>query len=239
MLRMRRHAVLRLHRIALICARLLLGLEVCLVLQRLFGYHGIGRHAWVARHSGLLALYLAMGVFWRLDRLVAFDAIFVGLGFGCVEAGLDEVLAFWLRDQRLQLGCCEGVDKASLGDDEQQHLGAGEDGQFVGLLHDTGLSLGEGDVSPRLVLDELDLNLSSLPARLVIIIVVVVGSRTRTLRASIGVASQRAVAVADIVVAWRWVLIVVGNFRCHDVYAEWLLLWVCRSSLLNVGVGIA
>lgn len=37
------------------------------------------------------------------------------------------------------------------------------------LLHDAGLSLGEGDVTTRLVLDELDLDLSSLAAGLVLV----------------------------------------------------------------------
>ena len=53
------------------------------------------------------------------------------------------------------------------------------------LLHDTSLALGEGDVPTRLVLDELDLNLSSLAAGLVIIVVVVVGSGARTLDAAV------------------------------------------------------
>lgn len=53
------------------------------------------------------------------------------------------------------------------------------------LLHDAGLALGEGDVPARLVLDELDLNLPALAARLVVIVVVVVGSRSRTLGAAI------------------------------------------------------
>lgn len=47
---------------------------------------------------------------------------------------LDEILALGLGDERLQLGGGEGVDETGLGDDKQQHLGAGEDGQLVGLL---------------------------------------------------------------------------------------------------------
>lgn len=53
------------------------------------------------------------------------------------------------------------------------------------LLHDTGFALGEGDVPTRLVLDELDLNLPALAAGLVIVVVVVVGSRSRTLSAAV------------------------------------------------------
>jgi hypothetical protein len=46
---------------------------------------------------------------------------------------LDEVLPFRLCDERLELGCGEGVDKSRLGDDKQEHLSASEDGQFVCL----------------------------------------------------------------------------------------------------------
>ena len=53
------------------------------------------------------------------------------------------------------------------------------------LLHDTSLSLGEGDVATRFVLDELDLDLATLTAALIVIIIVVVGSTdARTLGAS-------------------------------------------------------
>ena len=52
------------------------------------------------------------------------------------------------------------------------------------LLHDTSLALGEGDVPTRLVLDELDLNLSSLAAGLVIIVVVVAARARLTPRFS-------------------------------------------------------
>jgi hypothetical protein len=49
---------------------------------------------------------------------------------------LNEVLALGLGDERLQLGGSEGVDKTGLGDDQQQHLGASEDGQLVGLVEE-------------------------------------------------------------------------------------------------------
>ena len=54
------------------------------------------------------------------------------------------------------------------------------------LLHDPGFALGEGDVTTRLILNELNVNLPPLTARLVIIIVVVVRSRadTRALHAA-------------------------------------------------------
>lgn len=47
---------------------------------------------------------------------------------------LDQVLALSLSDQRLQLGRSEGVDKTSLGHDQQEDLGASQDGEFIGLL---------------------------------------------------------------------------------------------------------
>ena len=53
---------------------------------------------------------------------------------GGIETGLDEILAFWLGHEGLQLGGGESVDEAGLGDDEQQDLCAGESGQLVGLV---------------------------------------------------------------------------------------------------------
>ena len=50
-----------------------------------------------------------------------------------VEACLDEILAFRLRDERLQFGSSEGVDQASLRDDEKEDLRSGEGGKFVCL----------------------------------------------------------------------------------------------------------
>jgi len=56
------------------------------------------------------------------------------LDIGCASAYLDEILSFWLRDERLELGCGEGVDETSLGDDKEEHLSASKDGQFICLL---------------------------------------------------------------------------------------------------------
>ena len=50
-----------------------------------------------------------------------------------IEACLDEILAFRLRDERLQFGSGEGVDQASLRDDEKEDLCSGEGGKFVCL----------------------------------------------------------------------------------------------------------
>lgn len=72
------------------------------------------------------------------------------------------------------------------------------------LLHDSSLSLGEGDVPSRFVLDKLDVNLSPLATGLVVVVVVVVGSGTdaRTLDASsiaIAIAGERVVGARALV----------------------------------------
>lgn len=72
------------------------------------------------------------------------------------------------------------------------------------LLHDTGLPLGKGNVTTRLILDELDLDLATLTARLVIVIVVVL----RAHAAALGTASVSAVArLLQVVVVWRELLL--------------------------------
>lgn len=43
-------------------------------------------------------------------------------------AYLNQVLPLSLGDKRLELRCCEGIDKAGLRDDEEEDLGAGEYG---------------------------------------------------------------------------------------------------------------
>ena len=48
---------------------------------------------------------------------------------------LNQVLALGLCDERLQLGGGKGVDEAGLRHDEEQDLGARQDGEFVGLMH--------------------------------------------------------------------------------------------------------
>ena len=92
------------------------------------------------------------------------------------------------------------------------------------LLHDTGLALGKGDVTTRLVLDELDLNLSSLAAGLVVVVVIVVGSSAGALDAAVLHAEG---AIAVVVDRGRRVLVVLGDFAGHggerDVRVEdWL-----------------
>lgn len=107
------------------------------------------------------------------------------------------------------------------------------DGEGVSayLLHDSSFALGEGDVATRLVLDKFDLNLPSLAAGLVIIIVIVrveVLTGTSTLDAAVRIASSEgaiAIAGACVVVAGRGIWVVVGDFSGHDV-------WVMTDSVL-------
>jgi hypothetical protein len=70
-------------------------------------------------------------------------------------------------------------------------------------------------VSSRLVLNELDLNLPSLAAGLVVIVVVVVRSGARSLGAT--TVGQGAIAIADSVVVGRRriVLVVIGDLGGH------------------------
>ena len=115
------------------------------------------------------------------------------------------------------------------------------------LLHDTGLALGECDVATRFVLDELDFDFSPLATGLVFVVVIFfhLFVRARTLDAAVCVASsERGIAIAGdlIVVAWRSVLVVLGDFGGHDLAARTnavlcltLTLWgsVWRFSLLK------
>lgn len=80
------------------------------------------------------------------------------------------------------------------------------------LLHDTGLSLGEGDVATRLILDELDFDLAALTARLVVIIIVVLGAHAVALGAA-GVAVAR---LLQVIVLARGELVIDGSHVGHD-----------------------
>jgi hypothetical protein len=74
--------------------------------------------------------------------------------------------------------------------------------------------LREGDVSARLVLDELDFDLPALAAGLVVVVIVVVGGRALTLGAAVCIALDEGAIVAGAVVVdgRRRVLVVVGDF---------------------------
>ncbi|KXI83593.1 UNVERIFIED_CONTAM: hypothetical protein ACS92_05830 [Bacillus cereus] len=75
----------------------------------------------------------------------------------------------------MQLRRREGVHEPCLGNNKQQHLGAGQNRKLVCLLHNTCLPLGKSDVSPGLLLDEPDFDLSafSLVGRLGVLVLVV------------------------------------------------------------------
>lgn len=85
------------------------------------------------------------------------------------------------------------------------------------LLHDTSLALGEGDVTTRFVLDELDLNLPPLAARLVVVVVVVVRGGGGGALALDAASFAGAITVLEIIVhTGRIVLVVLGDFASHD-----------------------
>lgn len=114
---------------------------------------------------------------------------------------------------------CDGII-SNHGTDEARTLwcdwmrcDAKREGCQTHLLHYTSFALGKGYVSPRFILDELDLNLASLASRFVVIIVVVVGrAGSLSLDAAI-LPGLDPIAVANgIVVAGRGVLVVFGKF---------------------------
>jgi hypothetical protein len=76
------------------------------------------------------------------------------------------------------------------------------------LLHDTRLALRECDVATRFIGDELDLNLSSLTSGLIIIIVIIVGSRWAL---AFGTASVTAISETVIVKGRRRTLVGIGD----------------------------
>lgn len=88
----------------------------------------------------------------------------------------------------------------------------GEKSKQTYLLHDTSLALGKGNVTTRLVLDELDLNLSSLAAGLVVVVIVVVGSGARALDAAV---LHAELAIAVVVDRRRRVLVVLSDLAGH------------------------
>lgn len=135
---------------------------------------------------------------------------------------LNQILAFRFGDQRLKLWGGEGVDEPGFRHDEEEYLGAGENGQLICLtqtrqisldsvtdkifpkleaqdatfacatdapgtdstsylLHDSGFALRECDVTTRLVLDELDVDLPPLTTGLIIIVVIIIAGGAETL----------------------------------------------------------
>ena len=68
---------------------------------------------------------------------------------------------------------------------------------------------------PRLVGDELDLDLPALTTGLVVVVVVVVGSRAGALHAAAGIERTVAIASSIVVRGGRVVLVVFGDFTGH------------------------
>jgi hypothetical protein len=104
---------------------LLLKLLVVQSLLLLLLSHVAGIVSRGARHSRR-RLRHARDIIRRSNVIATVNAV-LAAGFWSVEAGLDEVLAFGLCDERLELGSCESVDQTSLRDDQQKNLGASED----------------------------------------------------------------------------------------------------------------
>jgi len=162
---------------SLLLSNIILVGESLLVLEGL--RHVVGMHISLLWHAGSVRSWDVLGrlLLGGVNCILIINSILsVASRFRGIQTGLDQVLSFCLRNKRLKLWRSEGIDKTSFGDNEEEDLSSSEDRQFVCLLHDTGLPLGEGNVATRLIRDELDLNLSALASWLIIIIVVVVGS---------------------------------------------------------------
>lgn len=239
-----RHAWLRWHPRAVTLIPLL---HIVLVRQCLLRIHWhvghvVARHVRVLRHARSAGLrwwdVLVGRFFWRFDLVAAVDTVLVaGTGLGRIQTGLDQVLALGLCDQRLELGCGKSVDKTGLGNDKKKNLGASQHREFIGLLHDTGLALGKGDVATRLVANELDLDLATFAIALLIIIVVVVWCRSTlsldTARLGSGVAIANGLGLVEFV--GRGLVVLVGDV-CHGVSEgkdELLFLFLFEYSIDN------
>lgn len=119
------------------------------------GGHVIGRHVRSAGHAllttGLRGKMLLGRLLRGLNLVAVVDTVLAALaGFRSVQtrlshqsvivratacswavriaAYLNQILAFGLSHERLELGCREGVDQACFGHNKQEHLSAGEDG---------------------------------------------------------------------------------------------------------------
>ena len=82
--------------------------------------------------------------------------------------------------------------------------------QITHLLHDSSLALGKGDVTTRLVLDELDFDLAALTAGFVVVVIIVVGSGAGALTLD---AATLDVAVLEVVVF----VVLVGRILVNDL----------------------
>lgn len=174
--------------------------------------------------SGLRRSLVGAGLrLGRRQAIVWLTAFVTGLVFastlaaavgriGSIETGLDEITSLGLRDERLQLGRCKRVDEACLRDDEQEHLGTCERRKLVRLFHDTGFALAEGDVSTSVVLDKLDLDLSS--TRLEVALALCFGTGAFALLSlSLSAIVRVAVVIIAFLVVLLFLVVVVGRGR--------------------------
>jgi len=129
LLAMTSHLIVRHRRI------LALALQVVLVLHGLLGGQGlivahITSSVWQAalrRHAATRNLSVGV-VVRRVNLVVVVNAILIASSrLRRVEARLNQILAFWFRDERLELWCCEGIDQTSLGHDEKKDLRSSKD----------------------------------------------------------------------------------------------------------------
>lgn len=144
------HAVAHGH--GILAASLVLLLEVLVVGHLLLLLIGHVARVHARTHVGLSGGHVVLGdVLGSLGRRVgSVDPVLVGSRVRRVQASLDatisvestmvdvityldQVLALGLGHQRLELGGGESVDETGLGHDQEQHLGAGQDRQLVGL----------------------------------------------------------------------------------------------------------
>lgn len=85
--------------------------------------------------------------------------------------------------------------------------------QKTHLLHDTRLPLGEGDVATRLILNELDFNLSPLTTLLLIILLIITHA---TLRSAVVGSTVTTSGLLQLILGRRWVLLTDGSDVGHN-----------------------
>ncbi len=111
---------------------------------------------------------------------------------------------------------CLGQEEADAASLRGAAFGDGGE-QSTDLLHDAGLALGKGNVSARLVADELDLNLAALASALLVIVVVVVGRRSTLALDAARLGWRAAIAnrVGVVEVGGRALVVLIGDVG-HD-----------------------
>jgi hypothetical protein len=211
-------------------------LYVALICKSLLGIHGHVRHV-VARHVRLLRDTRSIAlrdvlVRWLLggfNLVTTINAVFVaGSRFGRVQTSLDQVLAFRLGDERLQFRRRERVNQASFGDDQEKNLCACKDRELICLLHNASFTLRKCNMPSRLVADELDFNLPSFAAALLIIVIFVVCGRWALALHAAGFLDGGAIAdgVSIVELGRRGLVVLicdVGHGVCESIFvSNWL-----------------